>query len=80
MELTGTIGGGAPGGGAKEVRGIGAPEGIPAGAAAAAAAASSLSRERDRLRDLDRSRRREARGSDGILVVWWVALVENEVN
>ena len=68
MELTGTIGGGAPGGGANDVNGIGTPVGTPAGMPAAAAAASSRSRERERLRDLERSRRREARGSDGILV------------
>ena len=64
--LTGTMGGGAPGGGANEVKGIGTPVGTPAGipadeAEAAAAAPSSRSRERERLRDLDRSRRREAR-------------------
>ena len=76
--LTGTMGGGAPGGGANEVNGIGTPVGTPEGIPAEAAAASSRSRERERLRDLDRSRRREARGSEGILVVWW--LVENEVN
>ena len=81
--LTGTMGGGAPGGGANEVKGIGTPVGTPEGIPAeeAAAAPSSRSRERERLRDLDRSRRREARGSEGILVVWVaIALVENEVN
>jgi len=69
MELTGTMGGGAPP--AMEVRGIGTSPalGMPTGTSErvpAAAAASSLSRERERLRDLDRSRRREARGSDGM--------------